>query len=79
MPGEIHEALVELRDAGYNRYHRDRERYSAAQYFPPIDNLRAAGYTYRFVAGYLVTLGIGGKTLMNTSSASMWRPRSNVV
>jgi hypothetical protein len=61
VPAEIHEALVELRDAGYNGYRRDRERYFAAQYFPPIDKLMAAGYTYRFVAGYLVALGIDGK------------------
>jgi hypothetical protein len=61
VPDAIHEALVELRDAGYNGYHRDRERYFAAQYFPPIDKLMAAGYTCRFVAGYLVALGIDGK------------------
>ena len=61
VPDAIHEALVELRNAGYNGYHRDRERYFAAQYFPPIDKLMAAGYTYRFVAGYLVALGIDGK------------------
>lgn len=62
VPTEIHEALIELRDAGYNGYHRDRERYFAAQYFPPIDELLAAGYTYRFAAGYLVALGIDGKS-----------------
>lgn len=61
VPAEIREALLELRDAGYNGYHRDRERYFAAQYFPPIDKLLVAGYAYRFVAGYLVALGIDGK------------------
>jgi hypothetical protein len=61
VPAEIHHAQIELRDAGYNGYHRDRERYFAAQYFPPIEKLMAAGYTYRFVAGYLVALGIDGK------------------
>ncbi|MEE6140170.1 hypothetical protein SKC41_28090 [Mycobacterium sp. 050128] len=41
-------------------YQRDRERYFAAHYFPPIDKLLAAGNTYTFVAGYVVALGIDG-------------------
>jgi hypothetical protein len=61
VPDEIHAALVELRDAGYEGFHRDRERYFRTKYFPPIDTLLAAGYKYRFVAGYLVALGIDGK------------------
>jgi hypothetical protein len=61
VPAEIHTALVELRDAGYDGFHRDRERYFAAKYFPPIDTLMAAGYSYNFVAGYLIALGINGK------------------
>jgi hypothetical protein len=61
VPAAIHTALVELREAGYGGFHRDRERYFAAKYFSPIDKLMAAGYTYRFVAGYLVALGIDGK------------------
>jgi hypothetical protein len=61
VPAEMHAALVELRNAGYDGFHKDRESYFAAKYFPPIDKLMAAGYTYRFVAGYLVALGIDGK------------------
>jgi hypothetical protein len=52
---------VKLTEAGYGGFHKDRERYFAARYFPPIDKLMAAGYSYRFVAGYLVALGIDGK------------------
>jgi hypothetical protein len=51
VPAEIHDALVELREAGYNGYHRDRERYFARQYFPPIDKLMAAGYPLQLCGG----------------------------
>ncbi|ORJ57774.1 hypothetical protein B5M45_19365 [Mycobacterium simiae] len=61
VPADIHAALVELRDAGYDGFHKDRESYFARRYFPPIDKLLAAGYPYKFVAGYLVALGIQGK------------------
>jgi hypothetical protein len=58
---EIHAALVELHTAGYSGYHRDRDPYNAAHYFPPIDVLLAAGYEYQFVASYLVALGAHGE------------------
>jgi len=57
VPDEIHETLDELERAGYNGYHRDREPYFAAHYFPPIDKLLEAGYRYDFVASYLLALG----------------------
>lgn len=60
VPEEIHTALVDLNDAGYNGYHRDREAFFAAKYFDPIDELLAAGYPYAFVASYLVALGADG-------------------
>jgi hypothetical protein len=58
---EIRDALAELHYAGYNGYHRDREPFFAAKYFPPIDVLLAAGYSYKFVASYLVGLGSFGE------------------
>jgi hypothetical protein len=60
VPAEIHEALVELDEAGYNGYRRDQERFSATKYFDPIDVLLDAGYSHKFVAGYLVALGAFG-------------------
>jgi hypothetical protein len=41
VPAEIHEALVELDEAGYNGYHRGQERFFATKYFGP--DRRAAG------------------------------------
>jgi hypothetical protein len=58
---EVHKALVDLHMAGYNGYSRDREPYFAAHYFPPIDVLLAAGYSYAFAASYLVALGAHGE------------------
>jgi hypothetical protein len=63
VPAGIHDALVELKEAGYNGYHRDREPFFAAKYFPPIDKLLAAGYDYNFIASYLVALGVDGKSV----------------
>jgi hypothetical protein len=63
VPDEIHAALVEQHTAGYNGYHRDREAYFAAHYFPPIDVLLDAGYPYAFVASYLVALGAHGESV----------------
>ena len=65
VPDEVHAALVELADAGYNGYHRDREPFFAAKYFGPIDELLAAGYAYAFVASYLVALGAQGDGVGN--------------
>lgn len=63
VPDEIHSALADLHTAGYNGYHRDREAYFAAHYFPPIDVLLEAGYSYAFVASYLVALGAHGESV----------------
>ena len=63
VPEEILTALEDLKQAGYNGYFRDREAFFAAKYFPPIDELRAAGYDYKFVAGYLIALGVDGKSV----------------
>ncbi|WP_006246424.1 hypothetical protein [Mycolicibacterium tusciae] len=57
VPPEIGEALQALHDAGYNGYARQRERFFAAKYFPPIDILMNAGYDVDFVKSYLVVLG----------------------
>ncbi|QUR68154.1 hypothetical protein [Mycobacterium spongiae] len=57
VPPEIQEALQDLHDAGYNGYARQRERFFAAKYFPPIDILMDAGYDVDFVKSYLVALG----------------------
>ncbi|ORA70446.1 hypothetical protein BST25_18945 [Mycobacterium heidelbergense] len=57
VPAEIHETLNDLERAGYNGYHRDREPFFAHGYFGPIDKLMEAGYTYEFVASYLLALG----------------------
>jgi hypothetical protein len=63
VPDEIHAALLDLHTAGYNGYHRDREPYFAAHYFPPIDVLLGAGCSYAFVASYLVALGAHGESV----------------
>ncbi|MCV7251607.1 hypothetical protein H7J86_05480 [Mycobacterium hackensackense] len=63
VPEEIHEALSDLYDAGYQGYHKDRDPYNAAHYFPPIDVLLDAGYDYMFVASYLVALGMHGESV----------------
>lgn len=63
VPDEIHAALVELAEAGYNGYFRDREAFFAAKYFGPIDELLEAGYGYKFVAGYLIALGVDGHSV----------------
>ncbi|ORB85487.1 hypothetical protein B1987_18735 [Mycobacterium kansasii] len=57
VPPQIEEALQDLYDAGYNGYARQRERFFAAKYFPPIDILIDAGYNVDFVKSYLVVLG----------------------
>lgn len=57
VPAEIEEALQDLHDAGYNGYARQRERFFAAKYFPPIDILMEEGYDVDFVKSYLVVLG----------------------
>jgi len=57
VPPEIEQALKDLHDAGYNGYARQRERFFAAKYFPPIDILMDAGYDVDFVKSYLVVLG----------------------
>lgn len=57
VPPQIEEALQDLYDAGYNGYARQRERFFAAKYFPPIDILMDAGYDVDFVKSYLVALG----------------------
>ena len=57
VPPAIEEALQDLYDAGYNGYARQRERFFAAKYFPPIDILMEAGYDVDFVKSYLVVLG----------------------
>jgi hypothetical protein len=57
VPPEIGKALKDLHDAGYNGYARQRERFFAAKYFPPIDILMDAGYDVDFVKSYLVVLG----------------------
>lgn len=57
VPPEIKDALQDLHDAGYNGYARQRERFFAAKYFPPIDVLMDAGYDVDFVKSYLVVLG----------------------
>lgn len=56
VPGEIHEALVDLEAAGYNGYHR-RGDYLKALREEPIATLLDADYSYMFVAGYLLALG----------------------
>jgi hypothetical protein len=63
VPEEIGQALADLYQAGYNGYSRDRESFFAHKYFPPIDKLMAAGYTYEFVASYLVALGRHGESV----------------
>jgi hypothetical protein len=63
VPDDIHEALTDLKRAGYNGYRRDREPYFANLYFPPIDKLMAMGYSYDFVASYLVALGAFGRSV----------------
>lgn len=57
LPAEIECALQDLYDAGYNGYARQRERFFASKYFPPIDILMDAGYDVDFVKSYLVVLG----------------------
>jgi hypothetical protein len=57
VPPAIEEALQDLYDAGYNGYARQRERFFAAKYFPPIDILMKAWYDVDFVKSYLVVLG----------------------
>ncbi|OMC08029.1 hypothetical protein [Mycolicibacterium fortuitum] len=56
VPDDIREALEDLDDAGYNGYHR-RGAFFKAKREEPIATLRGAGYSYRFVAGYLLALG----------------------
>lgn len=56
VPDEIHEALVDLEDAGYNGYHQ-RGAFFRAKSGPPIAALIDAGYSYRFAAAYLLALG----------------------
>ncbi|OZF25767.1 hypothetical protein CH296_27075 [Rhodococcus sp. 14-2496-1d] len=58
IPTQMREALVRLHDAGYNGYHR-REPYFRARFGPPIETLRANGYSFDFVASYLIALGGG--------------------
>ncbi|MGH3556308.1 MAG: hypothetical protein ACRDTK_02105 [Mycobacterium sp.] len=57
VPPEIEDARRDLHDAGYNGYARQRERFFAAKYFPPINILMDAGYDVDFVKSYLVVLG----------------------
>src|SRR5271169_550213 len=57
VPPAVEEALQDLYDAGYNGYARQRERFFAAKYFPPIDILMDTGYDVDFVKSYLVVLG----------------------
>lgn len=56
VPDDIREALEDLDDAGYNGYHQ-RGAFFRAKREEPIAILRDAGYSYRFVAGYLLALG----------------------
>ncbi|WP_418002330.1 hypothetical protein ACNO8X_19485 [Mycobacterium sp. PDNC021] len=57
VPDDIADALNDLHRAGYNGYARQRERFFAAKYYPPIDILMNAGYDVDFVKSYLVALG----------------------
>lgn len=57
VPADIEQALHDLHDAGYNGYSRQRERFFAAKYYPPIDILMEGGYDVDFVKSYLVALG----------------------
>lgn len=56
VPDDIREALEDLDDAGYNGYHQ-RGAFFEAKREEPIATLRGAGYSYPFVAGYLLALG----------------------
>lgn len=56
VPDDIREALEDLDDAGYNGYHQ-RGAFFKAKREEPIATLRGAGYSYSFVAGYLLALG----------------------
>ncbi|WIM86137.1 hypothetical protein PT015_14545 [Candidatus Mycobacterium wuenschmannii] len=56
VPDDNHEALVDLEDAGYNGYHSPGA-FLLAKCGEPVTILREAGYSYRFVAGYLLALG----------------------
>ncbi|QNJ90966.1 hypothetical protein HZU40_22385 [Mycolicibacterium fluoranthenivorans] len=65
VPDDIADALQDLHDAGYNGYARQRERYFAALYYPPIDILMDAGYDVDFVKSYLVVLGKSADSVEN--------------
>lgn len=56
VPAEIATALDDLHDAGYNGYH-SRGAFYRAKFEPPVRILVDAGYSYGFVAGYLLALG----------------------
>lgn len=56
VPDDVSEALEDLYDAGYNGYHQ-RGAFFTAKREQPIATLRGAGYSYPFVAGYLLALG----------------------
>lgn len=58
VPTQTREALVRLHDAGYNGYHH-REPYFRTQFGSPIETLRGNGYSFDFVASYLIALGGG--------------------
>lgn len=57
LPVEIESALRDLYAAGYNGYTRQREKFFASRYLPPIDILMDAGFDVDFVKSYLVVLG----------------------
>ncbi|WP_025738002.1 hypothetical protein [Mycobacterium genavense] len=56
VPDDIREALEDLHHAGYNGYHQ-RGPFFKANREEPIAILLGAGYSYKFVAGYLLALG----------------------
>lgn len=56
VPDEIATAISDLHDAGYNGYHNTGAFYKA-KFDPPTRILVDAGYSYGFVAGYLLALG----------------------